>query len=179
MLRMCEPARMAPSGKIASLAAVLAAAASGLSCGDPAPLHTLENARPSAEALVAGVLHALAEGDAGALERFLVTRDEYETALWPQMPDGKYTPFDFVWSLNAVNSRKGLRQLLDRYGGDRLDLVAVNLAGDPESYRDFQLHYRAEVVVRRPATGATGRLSSLDVFVEHASGWKLLNYDEL
>lgn len=166
-------------GKISSLAAVLWAAASAASCGDPGPSQRLDNARPSPETLVTGVLQALHASDAEALQRFLVTRDEYETALWPQMPDGKYTPFDFVWSLNAVNSRKGLRQLLDRYGGDRLELVSVNLAGDPESYRDFQLHYRAEVVVRRPETGETGRLSSFDVFVEHASGWKLLNYDEL
>lgn len=166
-------------GKIAPLAAVLWAAASGVSCGAPSPSHSLDNTRPSAETLVAGVLEALAESDAEALERFLITRDEYQAALWPQMPDGEYTPFDFVWSLNDVNSRKGLRQLLSQFGGDRLELVSLRFTEAPESYEGFQLHSRAEVVVRRPETGETGTLSSFDVFVEHTSGWKLLNYDEL
>lgn len=170
---------MSTRGKINSLAAVLWAAASAVSCGDPGPSHRLDNARPSAETLVTGVLQALHTSDDEALQRFLVTRDEYETALWPQMPDGEYTPFDFVWSLNVVNSRKGLRQLLDRFGGDRLELVSIQFTEEAESYEGFRIHPGARVVVRRTASGETGTLSSFDVFVEHESGWKLLNYDEL
>lgn len=166
-------------GKISSLAAVFWAAASAVSCVDPGPSHRLDNARPSAETLVTGVLQALHASDAEALQRFLVTRDEYEAALWPRMPDREYTPFDFVWSLNEVNSRKGLRQLLDRFGGDPLELVSIQFTEEVESYEDFRIRPGARVVVRRAGSGETGTLSSFDVFVEHESGWKLLNYDEL
>lgn len=174
-----ESARVSAMGRIVPLAVVLWGAAGGVSCADAGPSAALAHTRPSAESLVAGVLEAVAAGDAEELRGFLVTREEYETALWPQMPDGDYTPFDFVWGLNEVNSRKGLRQLLNEFGGDRLELVTVRFSEEPESYEDFRLHTRAEVVVRRPDTGDTGTLSSFDVFVEHASGWKLLNYDEL
>ena len=161
------------------LAAVVLCLIAGLSCRKEAVVLPLDNTHPSAEALVAVALDALEASDRESLKNLLVTREEYEAALWPQMPDREYTPFDFVWSLNETNSRKGLRQLLDRFGGDRLEVVSIRFSEEAESYANFRLHPGAEVVVRRAGTGETGTLSSLDVFIEHASGWKLLNYDEL
>jgi hypothetical protein len=140
---------------------------------------SLTNARSSEEALVEAVLEALSEGDQERLEALLVTREEYETLLWPAMPDGKYTPFEFVWGLNQANSRKGLRQLVHGYGSLPLELVSVELPNTPEKYRNFSLHQGVEVTLRRVDTGDVGILASFDVLVEYGGGWKLLNYDEL
>ncbi len=157
----------------------LLAVAVHLSCGGGDTGPALAHTRPSAETLVAAALEAVADRDEESLRRLLVSREEYEGALWPRLPDSEYTPFDFVWGLNEANSRKGLRQLLGRFGGDRLELVSIQFKEEPETYRGFRLHPGAEVVVRRTETGDTGTLSTFDVFVEHASGWKLLNLDEL
>ena len=95
------------------------------------------------------------------------------------MPDRQYTPFDFVWSLKEANTRKGLRQLVERYGGAEFGLVSVDLVEPPEEYPSFRLYPGAEVTVRRLGNGNRGVLPSFDVLVEYAGGWKLLNYDEL
>jgi hypothetical protein len=87
-----------------------------------------------------------------------VTREEYETWFWPEMPDQEYTPFDFVWSINDTNNRKGLRQFLARFGGLDLEVVSVTFDEDPEVYKSFSLHPGTNVVVRRKDSGQQGSL---------------------
>lgn len=148
-------------------------------CSDADARSPLANAERSEGALAEAVLGALAVQDRVALQGFLLSRDEYETLLWPEMPDREHTPFDFVWSLNAANSGKGLNQLLSTWGGMTLELVSVNFTEEPEVYDSFTLHPGVEVTVRRTATGEEGILPSFDVLVEYGGSWKLLNYDEL
>jgi len=148
-------------------------------CRDARARTPLADAKPSETALVQAVLDAVAVEDEATLKRFLVTRGEYEGILWPEMPDKDYTPFDFVWSLNETNSRKGLHQLLERYGGLPLEVVSVELGDDPEVYEDFTLYPDTKVRVRRTDTGQEGVLPSFDVLVRYGRSWKLMNYDEL
>jgi hypothetical protein len=139
----------------------------------------LTNMRGSPTELVQSVLDAVEAKDEEALRGFLVSREEYETWLWPEMPDQEYTPFDFVWSINNTNNRKGLRQFLGEFGGLDLEVVSVTFDEDSEVYESFSLHPGANVVVRRNDSGQEGSLSSFDVLVEYGDGWKLMNYDEL
>lgn len=139
----------------------------------------LADTKPSETALVQAVLDAVAQKDEAALRSFLVTREEYESVLWPEMPDKDHTPFDFVWSLNETNSRKGLHQLIDTYGGLPLEVVTVELGDDSEVYEDFTLYPDTKVKVRRRDTGEEGILPSFDVLVKYGRSWKLMNYDEL
>ena len=148
-------------------------------CADLSARTSLVNASTDEEALTEAVLGALSDRDEAALRGFLVTREEYETLLWPKLPDGEYTPFDFIWQLTANNNRKGLRQVATEYGGMHLDLVSVTFTEEPEVYDSFTLHLGAEVVVRNRETGEEGILPSFDVFVEYGGGWKLMNFDEL
>lgn len=148
-------------------------------CSDAAARSPLANAERSEGALVEAVLGALAVKDRVALQGFLVSRVEYETLLWPEMPDKEYTPFDFIWGLNRVNSANGLDELLQTYGGLELEVVSIEFPEEPEAYDSFALHPGVKVTVRRRDTGEEGVLPSFDVFVEHGGAWKLLNYDEL
>ncbi len=109
----------------------------------------------------------------------VLTRDEYETFIWPELPDGEYTPFDFVWGLADANNRKGLRQALSTYGGLGLELVSVTFTEEPEEYESFRLHPGVQVKVRRLDDGREGVLPTFDVFVEYGGTWKLMNLDEL
>jgi hypothetical protein len=139
----------------------------------------LADTRGSEKALVQSVLDAVAAKDEATLRSLLVTKEEYARVLWPEMPDQKYTPFSFVWSLNAANNRKGLNQLLERYGGMEMEVVSVELPEDPEVYDSFTLYPGTKVTVRRKDTGQEGTLPSFDVLVKYGRVWKLMNYDEL
>jgi len=159
-----------------ALASLLAVQACG---GDAHARAPLANAGESEEALVEAVLEALAFEDREALQGFLVSREEYRTLLWPQMPDSQHATFDFVWGLNEKNSRKALGEMLNEYRGMQLELIELVFTSDPEVYDDFTLHFDVEVKVRRTDTGQEGTLPSFDVLVEYGDVWKLLNYDEL
>lgn len=159
------------------LALLLAGSLAG--CAEAEASSPLADAAPTQDALVRSVLEALAAKDQQKLRSLLVTKEEYEGLLWPEMPDGEYTPFSFVWSLTEVNSRKGLRQLLGTYGGLELELVSISFDEDPEEYEHFTLYPGAKVKVRRRDTGEEGIFPTFDVFVKYGRGWKLMNYDEL
>ncbi len=159
-----------------ALAASLVLGATG--CAEAANA-VMEGFSESPEDLIRTALVAVANEDRSALAALLVTREEYETVLWPELPDGRYTPFEFVWSLASTNNRKGLRQLLAEYGGMRLELVSVTFDGEPEVHDHFTLHPDVRVTVRRMDDGVEGTLPSFDVLVKVGGGWKLMNYDEL
>jgi hypothetical protein len=148
-------------------------------CTDASARPALTHAEGSAEELVEVALTAITDDDLEALGSLIITREEYETLLWPEMPDGEYTPFDFVWSLAETNNRKGVKQALSAFGGVPLELVSISFAEEPEVYQSFKLHPGVEVTVRRTDTGEEGLLPSFDVLVEYGGRWKLMNLDEL
>ena len=148
-------------------------------CQDAAALSPLENGAGSAEDLVESVLEALGDEDGERMASHLVTRAEYETLLWPEMPDGEFTPFEFIWGMAYPRTRKGHQQALDRYGGLDLELVSIEFSKDPEVYESFTLHKGAVVTVRRLDNGMEGELPTFDVFVDYGGAWKMLNFDEL
>lgn len=162
-----------------SASVVIALLVAVLACDDVAARAALDHGQETEEALVEAVLEALVREDREALQGLLVSREEYEGLLWPSLPDKEFTQFEFVWGLNEANSRKGLGQLLSRYGGLQLELVSITLSPESEVYDSFTLYQGVEVKVRRSDTGEEGILSSFDVLVDHGGSWKLLNYDEL
>ena len=146
-------------------------------CSDAAANSPLENARSSKEAVARALLEAVEDRDTAAIRALVVTREEYEELIWPELPDRDQMPFDFAWSLNRAGSRKGIAELVDRLGGAPLALESFHFDEDPEVYAGFTLHRGARVLARRGDTGAIGRVPSLDVLVEYGGGWKLMNVD--
>ncbi|MGH7458929.1 MAG: hypothetical protein ACREKN_07605 [Longimicrobiaceae bacterium] len=136
--------------------------------GSYATLHTL----------VEAVLDELAEGDTAGLARLRVTRDEYEALLWDELPESEEIPFAFSWDLNQANSRKALKTILGRYGGERFVLVNINFTKRTERYQTFTLYRGARLRVRRGRGNVLGELPILDVVLERKGRWKLVNYEE-
>lgn len=159
------------------MALVLASSA----CGDPGPDVPLSDTTGSPEALVEAVLAAVEADDGERLRSLIISRDEFESFLWPAMPDRDHTRLDFFWGTMEANSRKGLRQLENAYGGIPMEVVSIEMPphDEAESYEDFAYHVGVRVTVRRLDTGEEGLLPSFDGFVEYQGRWKLLNYDEL
>ena len=158
------------------MAGVVALAAGG--CSDLAAGSPLAHARTSEEAVVREVFRALEAHDTAAVRALLVTREEYETLLWPEMPDRLQMPLDFSWSLKVASRTRGLRDMMEHLGGAPLALESIRWTKDPEVYPSFTLHRGAEVLARRTDRDAAGVVPSFDVFVEYGGAWKLVDLDE-
>jgi hypothetical protein len=157
---------------------VILTASGLLACSDMPEDSPLTNARTSPEGLAEAALAAVAANDTEALAELLVTREEYETLLWPSLPDRNHMPFDFVWSLTGPRSRKARTEVLGEYGGLTLELVRVDLGEDVEEYEEFTLYRDARMTVRRSDTGQEGRFPLMDTVVRFGDGWKFLNFVE-
>jgi hypothetical protein len=159
--------------------AVLASSALiGSGCAGEAFASPLVNAKRSPEALAEAALEGLRARDDEALAALLITREEYETYLWPSLPDKNHVPFDFVWSLTGPRSRKARKEVLGEYGGLPLELVRVDLGEKTERYDDFTLYQEARMTVRRTDSGDVGMIPLMDVIVEMGGVWKFLNFGE-
>lgn len=157
---------------------LLATLVVGGACSDMATGSPLSNARKSPEALARSALAAVAVEDHDALNQLLITREEYETLLWPVMPDRHQMTFAFVWGMTAPRSRKGRREVMNDYRGLPLELVSVELGEEKEEYEAFTLWKDARMTVRRTDTGEEGVFPLMDVLVEMDGGWKFMNFRE-
>jgi hypothetical protein len=147
-------------------------------CSDLAKDSPLSEARNSPEVLARAALAAVTADDEDALVPLMITREEYETLLWPSLPDRNYMPFDFVWSLTGPRSRKARREVMGEYGGVPLELIRVDLGEDVEEYGTFTLYRDARMTVRRTDTGQEGVFPLMDVIVQMGDGWKFMNFVE-
>jgi hypothetical protein len=146
--------------------------------GALAPDSPLSDAYATPEALAEVALAAVAAQDDATLAALMIERDEYETLLWPEMPDGEYTPFEFVWSQTLPPSRSARTNVQRAYEGVELELVSIDLGpeDDIERYPSFTLYRDARMTVRRRDTGEEGVLPLMDALVEMGGGWKFMNY---
>jgi hypothetical protein len=138
----------------------------------------LSHARTTPEALAEAALRAIAIQDADSLGALLITRSEYETLIWPSLPDAGQVPFTFVWGISEPRNRKGKREVLEDFRGIPVELVRVELGDDTEAYEGFTFHRGVRLVVRRTDTGEEGRMRFMDVLVEMERGWKFMNFRE-
>lgn len=148
-------------------------------CADgPAPL---ANSYDEPLELIEAALGAVEAREGEVLRDLLVSREEFEAHLWPAMPDREYTRLDFVWGTMAANTRKGVRQLENTYGGIPIEVVSIEMPPEDEVevYERFSFHTGVKVAVRRLDTGQEGILPSFDGLLQYDGRWKLLNFDEL
>ena len=150
--------------------------ATATACAEQGPRSPLGGAVGSPEALAEAALSALVANDDEALAALVVTREEYETLLWPALPDGEHVTFDFVWGMSMPRTRKARRDQLGQYGGLPLVLIRVELGEETEVYEGFTFHRGSRMWVRNSDSGVEGQLPLMDVLVEMAGGWKFLNF---
>ena len=161
------------AAQVAFLAVALLGATA---CADAVASSPLENAHVSPEALAEAAVAALVAQDEAALAALAVGREEYETLLWPEMPDGEHVTFDFVWGMSQPRTRKARRNQLRFYEGIPLEVVRVELGDETEVYGSFTLHRDCRLIVRNGDTGEEGQIPLMDVLVEMDGAWKFLNF---
>ena len=87
----------------------------------------MENAYPSAEALVEAALEAVAREDRAAMESLLVTRDEHRDLLWDALPESEHLSFEYARWLNEHNTGKAIQRALERFGGQAVSYTHLTL----------------------------------------------------
>ena len=137
----------------------------------------LANVHGSAEGLADSVLDALEARDRASLELFALSEREFRDHVWPELPASRperNLPFSYVWGDLKQKSDARLGETLERYGGQRLELVQLIFAG-PTEYQTFRVMRDATFRVRTP-DGETEDVRIAGSFIEQGSAWKVFSY---
>jgi hypothetical protein len=157
------------------LAALLAGA-----CAPPAPPapQPFATSFPTPEAMATEVLARVTANDRAALEALALTEREFLDVVWPELPAARperNLPADYVWGQQRQRSRQSLGQLLARFGGRRMTLVAVTFTGGVTDYATYRVHRDSELRVRTD-DGAETTVRLFGSAIERAGAFKVYSF---
>lgn len=142
----------------------------------------LQGAAGSIDALVKSAIDAYAAGDTVALQRLLITAEEFDRYLYPEF--GQHYPAardtsvqarEFVRENHMRAAAKGLRKSLKELGGRRMELISVGFRDGAKRFSTYTIHEGTEVKVWLE-DGSEGDLPALGSIVEMDGRYKLLSY---
>lgn len=158
-----------------------AAAASGIGLAAPNVIR-LHGASRSADELVTAALAAFQAGDTAALQRMMISREEYDRYIYPELkehfPAARDTSApvrEFIRENHMLSADKALRKSLRQLGGRHMELVSVTFSEGVKSFPTYAIHEGTEVKVRLE-NGDEADLRSLGAMVEMDGVYKLLSY---
>lgn len=139
---------------------------------------SLRFAQPTAEAVAAEVLQALATRDVERLERLLITRDEFCSLVWPELPsrDIPNLTCDWVWEAFEPMNRAKRVELMATHGGQQYHLVRLTCARH-SSYRTFTVHEKPRVTIK-DGSGGEHDLRLFGSLLQLDNQFKLLSFGE-
>ncbi len=146
--RLRKACRVPYCTRVALAALLLCSFSVAAGCGDTQPAAKPDAAGwfGSPEELVRGFASALSAKDRTAMDRLRISREEYMSMVWPELPVSKIEQWKsqsgFVWSQHAAKSDSGLRKLLERFGGKTLEIRSVTFDKPAKEYATFKLHVR-------------------------------------
>ncbi|MDH4065993.1 MAG: hypothetical protein OEW19_16460 [Acidobacteriota bacterium] len=100
------------------------------------------------------MLDAVARKDAEALTRLALTKDEFETIVWPTLPVSRpevRMPMDYVWQDTFTKSRAYLGRTLADFGGERFSLVRIEFRGETTEHGTYSVSRKTHVIVKDDA----------------------------
>jgi len=137
----------------------------------------LANAQPSAEALAQKVLESLAYKDDQSLKDLVVTKEEFCSYVWPELPSSTIPNLtcDWVWDSFAPSDVAGRQQTLANHGGKHYSLIGIRFARGTTAYKGFKVHEDTRVVVR-DTSGQERELKLFGSILELDGQFKLLSF---
>lgn len=124
-----------------------------------APAEVLSPASPkvpaAVRALVEEVLRALRASDRAALERLVLSQEEFCAALWPHLPPTPNLTCEWVWAAYAPQNSEGLRRILREHGGRDYTLLRIEprrivSSGPVRVYEEVRIIVMDEAGRQRP-----------------------------
>lgn len=129
----------------------------------------------SSDGLVRAAVEAAVQGDYESLWSMRISREEYETILWPELPEKDVAPLEFYWGMTTPRAAKGARTMVREYEGIPLEVVSVSFAERPVYYPGFAIHKNPAITVRRVTDGAEATLNHITGIVEWNGLFKILS----
>ena len=145
--------------------------------GGCAPAQPFANAQPSRHVLALAVLDGLARRDLDALRSLALSEAEFQTHVWPALPESRAErnlPFSDFWADIHQKSEVGLQRLLATHGGRRYELIELRFGGQPQRYAGYVIHRDPAFVVGQNGVPAELRLTG--AVIEMSGSWKLVSY---
>ncbi|MEO5928559.1 MAG: hypothetical protein ABIR47_01385 [Candidatus Kapaibacterium sp.] len=144
----------------------------------------LANGERSQDGLVRAALAAFSAGDTATLERLLISRDEFERHIYPELGmryvaarDMRPEARSFIWENQVMNSTKGLERGLRDLSGHHMELERVEHAEGGARYASYTI-YEGTVARVRMEDGREADIHALGSVVEMDGVYKLLTYRE-
>lgn len=138
----------------------------------------LPHSAPTPEEAARRALDLIAAGDRAALLDLALGETEFREAVYPELPASRperNTSADFVWRSLHQKSRNSLAFTLDRYAGQRLELVAVDFLGETTDYGSYRVHRKTALKVRRP-DGAETVVRLFGSMIERAGRYRIFSF---
>jgi hypothetical protein len=132
----------------------------------------------SPEALARLLLQALQVGDEHALHALRLTREEFGTILWPELPESRpitHITVDDAWEMSNAQSVAGVSRAVSAYGSHQLELVRLESSA-PVAYRNFSLIRNAILVCSDHSTGTEARLKFAPSLLERHGRYKVVTF---
>jgi hypothetical protein len=132
----------------------------------------------SQEALARLLLEALQVGDEHALHALRLTRAEFSTILWPELPESRpitHITVDDAWEMSNGQSLSGVSRAVSAYGSHQLEFVRLE-SSEPIAYRNFSLLRQVIIVCQDWSTGGEVRLKFASSFLERHGRYKVVTF---
>ena len=135
------------------------------------------DAEVSAEKLAEKALQAIVTGDVETIQKTVVTKDEFCSQVFPELPSSKVqnVTCDFVWDMARANHDAGVREVLWKHKGKKYVFDSVRFDGGSQKYPDFTVH-KGPVVTVIDETGSKRDLILFGDVLEMTGRFKLFGY---
>ena len=163
----------APPGEDPGGASRTVAAARG-----PAPFAMGGAFFDSPEEAARRALELVAEGDAESLAQLALGEAAFRAAVYPRLPASRperNTSAEFLWRTLHQRSRNSLGYTLNRHGGRRYALIAVDFVGQTTDYGPFQVHRDTVLTVHAP-DGERGTLRIFGSMLEQDGRYQIFSF---
>ena len=147
-----------------------------------APLVDLElaNAAPSLEELARHIVDRISHRDGAGLHALRLSREEFETIVWPELPQSRpitHIPVSEVWGMQTAKCIAGVDRTIGAYGGRKLTFLRVDYARE-EPYRNFTLLRDVRILIRDPRSGSMIGLTVVPSVLVRHNEYKALIYKD-
>jgi hypothetical protein len=140
----------------------------------------LSGGAPSLEDLARQIVTGISRRDPSVLHALRVSRSEFETIVWPELPQSRpitHIPVSEVWGMQTAQCVAGVDRTIGVFGGRRLTFLRVDYSSQ-EPFRNFTLLRDVRILIRDPRDGRLVGLTVMPSVMQRHGRYKALIYKD-
>jgi hypothetical protein len=134
----------------------------------------------SLDELARRIVDRIGHRDPAALHALRVSREEFETIVWPELPQSRpitHIPVSEVWGMQTAQCLSGVDLTIGRFGGRSITFLRIDYSHE-EAFRNFTLLRDVRILIRDPRDGRMIGLTMMpSVLVRHGR-YKALTFKD-